>query len=518
MDEVNKGRTARMNEQANILFNFDISSSFSGNSAGKIELSLQLSYLQRSLYAALARGLYIQEGFASLGRRLEAIASHAYVARQTEVMQEASSLMLALPLPKELHSVAQYYQAIYTLKQGDADKAQRIIGAIIDTASPTYQGKGLLSTGGIYVAQGKLEAGVPYFLAAAKTAGEQDIQTFATAQRMIAVVRSIYGDHRQAINDLERLFPLFRAIAKQYPTCYYDFLNSYAVELGEVGRISEAQNVCALTLRSPFITAYSEYTQTRDELEAKRTAATPSVIAVSAAMPEIIPAPEAQAEPEPEPARARSTIYLKLRRSCSAAHLPVATPESAVIFSVNPPVILDRLPESTLPRGPPALGKAVSPNFLQSLWSSADHQTDAQNSCVLSAAYPPPLQIALLLFSLSVPFAWRTFPPYSSSSRLIGVSPKRRINLEIVRAGCRSRDSPPCLTARLCANRPTVNTSACRKVCYLYDRSTIGQRKNSLTWEKGSAAEQTAFAQTSTEPVPLSQPLRAEVWQSRRRR
>src|ERR1700742_971828 len=101
MGEVNKGRTARMNEQANILFNFNISSSISGHSAGKIELSLQPSYLQRSLYAALARGLYIQDGFTVLGERLAAIARHAYLARQMEVMQEASSLMLALPLSKE---------------------------------------------------------------------------------------------------------------------------------------------------------------------------------------------------------------------------------------------------------------------------------------------------------------------------------------------------------------------------------------------------------------------------------
>src|SRR5436305_10312161 len=99
MDEVSKGRTARMNEQASILFN--ISSSFSGNSAGRIELSSPSSYLQPLIRAAIARNLYTLEGFELLGRQLAAIARHAYFARQTEVMKEASQLMLALPLSKE---------------------------------------------------------------------------------------------------------------------------------------------------------------------------------------------------------------------------------------------------------------------------------------------------------------------------------------------------------------------------------------------------------------------------------
>jgi tetratricopeptide (TPR) repeat protein len=359
MDEVNKGRTARMNEQANILFNFDISSSISGLGAGKIELSLPPSYLQRSLYAALARRLYTREGFESLGRRLAAIAHHAYFMRQIAVMQEASSLMLALPLSKGLHSVAQYYQALWFKKKGDFEKAYTLFEKTMDKAPSAFRPQVLLSIGATYFDRGEIESAVPFFLNASHTSDEHSLQTFATAQRMIAVVRSIHGDHQQAINDLERLFPIVRAIAKPHPECYYDFLNSYAVELGEVGRISEAQNVCAVALASTFAKAYPEISQTRDELEAKRTAATPSVVAVPAAAPEVIAAseaqPEAQAESNPEPARARSIISFKLRRACSTARLLAVTPKSAAISSVKPLTLLDQLPESILPCSPPAL-------------------------------------------------------------------------------------------------------------------------------------------------------------------
>jgi hypothetical protein len=230
-----------------------------------------------------------------------------------------------------------------------------MLSYVIDEAPPHYQAQGVLTVGATYFGQSEFEAALPHYFAAARIAREHDVQTFVTAQRMIAVVHSIYGDHQRALDDLERLFPIGRAIAKHYPTSYYDFLNSYALELGEVGRIAEAQNVCAITLASPFAAAYPEYIQTRDELAARRTAATPSIIAVPATAPEIVASSQAQIEPEPTPARARSTISFKLRRyGLLACVLPIV-PAGTILSFVSAQIILDRLADSTLPRGPPAL-------------------------------------------------------------------------------------------------------------------------------------------------------------------
>ncbi|MFL6275544.1 MAG: hypothetical protein ACJ74G_10055, partial [Blastocatellia bacterium] len=166
------------------------------------------------------------------------------------------------------------------------------------------------------------------------------------------VVRSIYGDHRQALADLERLFPIVGAIAKHCPAFYYEFLNSYAIELGEVGRLVEAQNVSAITLASPFAAVYPEFAQTRDELAAKRTAATPSVVAVPA-LPEAIPSP--QAETEPQPAHNRSTIALKLERLCSPTRALTRKKTKSIATGIRVRTILDQLAYSTSPRSPPAL-------------------------------------------------------------------------------------------------------------------------------------------------------------------
>ena len=47
----------------------------------------------------------------------------------------------------------------------------------------------------------------------------------------------------------------------------FDYLNSLAVELGEVGRKYEARNVIKHVLESPFTIAYPEWLETADDLK-----------------------------------------------------------------------------------------------------------------------------------------------------------------------------------------------------------------------------------------------------------
>lgn len=341
-----------MNKQASILLNF-MSSSFCGSGGGLQEPATQSSHVQRLIHSLLARNLRTADGFEHLGRQLAALIRHLYYARQIEAVEPVSQLMLALPTSKEVKAIALHYQALCTWKRGNTDEALFSLQGIAEEATPFSKSRVLYSTGAIYFGQGDFDTALSYHFAAARVAIDRDLLTFAASQKMIAVVHSIYGDHQQALADLERLFPIVRAVAKYCPAFYYEFLNSYAVELGEVGRLTEAQNVCAVTLTSPFAAAYPEFAQTRDELAAKRTEATPSIIAVPAA-PEIIPLTQAEAEVEPEPARARSAIFITLRKVYS---LPRALTRETITrnTTVSARTILKQLAYSTLPRSPPAL-------------------------------------------------------------------------------------------------------------------------------------------------------------------
>ncbi|MFP5265659.1 MAG: hypothetical protein ACLGJB_27565 [Blastocatellia bacterium] len=75
---------------------------------------------------------------------------------------------------------------------------------------------------------------------------------------------------------MENLIP---ALRHAEPRPYYDFLNSYAVELGEAGRTQEARHICRLVLASPFTHAYPEWQETAQDLRApdRSFAAVPSI-------------------------------------------------------------------------------------------------------------------------------------------------------------------------------------------------------------------------------------------------
>jgi hypothetical protein len=65
------------------------------------------------------------------------------------------------------------------------------------------------------------------------------ISEYIDLSKALAVLKAQDGYHERAIADMENLIPLIRHAE---PLVYYELLNSYAVELAEVGRKSEARN------------------------------------------------------------------------------------------------------------------------------------------------------------------------------------------------------------------------------------------------------------------------------------
>jgi len=338
-----------MNRQASILFNI-ISSSISDNFLALQDASAQHSYYQQLICSLLSRSIYATEGFQSLGRQLADIAQHAYFLRQIETVNLASQIMLVLPISSELKGIAYYYQAICAKRKGDFDSARGLLERVVREASQQYKARAFLTIGATYFDSGKVEAALPFYLTAARASRECDPLTMAESQRQIAIIYSAHGDHKRALEGIENLLPLIRVIAKHYPVLRYDYLNSLAVELGEVGRIDEAKAACAIALASPFSTAYPNWSETRDELEAKRTRATPSVVAISAAL-------ECTPSPNVRPARNRKPALALVRSARKKNFLQrtittiVATATIARIELTRS--ILSRVRHSINPRGPP---------------------------------------------------------------------------------------------------------------------------------------------------------------------
>lgn len=215
-----------------------------------------------------------------LGEQLAIIARHAYLAKKMDAVEQASQLMLALPIADQLEGIAKYYQALCTWRRGDISDARRSLEGVAEESTPQYRARALQIIGLTHHDRGELDAALAFYIAAGKASLNCDFLTHVESHRMMAVIRSCHGDHSQALAHLEKLFPSVRAAAKASPVLYYDYLNSLAVELGEVGRLEEAQAALSVSLASPFAPAYQEWSETRDEIAAKRKAASRSVVAI----------------------------------------------------------------------------------------------------------------------------------------------------------------------------------------------------------------------------------------------
>ena len=345
-DEVSNGKAARMNRQARVLFNF-ISSSSSGDFLTLQDTSAQHSYYQRLIYSLLSRSIYTTDGLEFFGKQLVDVARHAFFTKQMDAVEQASQIMLALPISAQLKSVARHYQALCAKRKGDYEGARKLLERVIDEASPQYIARTLQAIGLTYHACGDINEALSFYVAAGKTAIDCDPLTLAGSQAMISIVRSIHGDHKQALAGLEQLFPLARAIGRHYPAFYYDYLNSLAVELGEVGRTDEARRVCQITFASPFAAAHPTWLETRDEIEAKRTDATPSIVAVSTK-------PESETQPSREDKSVRVVALIQPAHETDFFQTSIAIVTTVIAHIKITASILDRVRYSIAPRGPPA--------------------------------------------------------------------------------------------------------------------------------------------------------------------
>jgi tetratricopeptide (TPR) repeat protein len=193
------------------------------------------------------------------------LAHHADNLRQLDTVRQASWLLSALPEP--FNQIGEYYRAKHLRHQGNIIEARLILESVAERAPLQYRARAVQFLGSIAHTTGKYQESLPFYLEATRIAASGnwcDPHTSVTATQNIAIIKSIAGDHRAALADLERLFPMVRAVAEPYK--YHHYLNSLAVELSEVGRTEEAQNICKVVLASPYAFAYPEWRETSDKI------------------------------------------------------------------------------------------------------------------------------------------------------------------------------------------------------------------------------------------------------------
>jgi tetratricopeptide (TPR) repeat protein len=206
-------------------------------------------FYQRLLKGAVTYG--------ELGNRITRAIKAAHAFRQIDTVRELASILINNPI-REYQLIAEYYLVWcqFRDKRYDIEALERI-----SEQTQTYKIKALSSRAAIEVYQGNVDAALHFYMEALKAS--PTISEYAHISRAIAVIKAQAGYHKTAVKDLEQVVPILRHAE---PAVCFDILNSYAVELGEVGRKSEARNVIKLSLASPYAWAYPEWQQTGEDL------------------------------------------------------------------------------------------------------------------------------------------------------------------------------------------------------------------------------------------------------------
>jgi hypothetical protein len=196
-------------------------------------------------------------GYKELGERIVAEVKVAHSFRRADRVRDLSNILIRIPI-KEYQLIARYYLVWCEFKAGRYDV--EALESIIEQ-SRTYKFQALLSRAAVEAYRGKPERALYFYtesLRASATVSER-----LGASMAIAVEKAKEGFHASALKDIEALLPLIRHAE---PRLYFDLLNSYAVELGQAGRLCEARNICQVVLASPFAYAYPEWRETAEEL------------------------------------------------------------------------------------------------------------------------------------------------------------------------------------------------------------------------------------------------------------
>jgi len=241
------------------------------------------AFCQR-LASGLVKGIHRHQALGDLGERLVVLAEHAHAFRQMDALEQVSQFLMSWPLPKQYEAIGEYYQAlcIQRLGRGDADRAASLLARVTESAQPKYRVRAMISLGANSRNQGDNQSALAVYNEAARFAFRNNLNdpySVITAQRMFAVIAGEDGNHRGALALLESLFPFAHTMRSSQPHVYYDYMNSLAVELGEVGRLEEAMNVSQVVVASPFAGAYPEWRETRNEIALSGCGASRSVVA-----------------------------------------------------------------------------------------------------------------------------------------------------------------------------------------------------------------------------------------------
>ncbi len=309
--------------------------------------------LHNIVVSRLARTANSRQAFNNLAQRLIRFAEHAYSLRDLNALKDVSQILISLPIA-DAQQIGQYYQAIVIKRKGRTYEAQSLLEAVANNRPLVYRARAIQALGALYHDKGQLTEALSFHLEAVRAASDGagcDLLAMLMAHLEISHVLSDLGDHQGALAILENLLPLIHSVTKRNPLYFYLYHNELAIEFAELGRIAEAEAACAIALASPFAPAYPEWSETRDEIAARRQSVSSLTVAVQKA--EADASQQVESERNSAPSHTFALNWFVCGKTLfQRTEVQIAIPAVIAHCSKNQ-IILERFGETIKPRAPP---------------------------------------------------------------------------------------------------------------------------------------------------------------------
>jgi tetratricopeptide (TPR) repeat protein len=310
--------------------------------------------LQHIVASHFAQTAHSQEVFVKLTNELIHHAEQAYVMRDAEALGEVSQVLMNLPVDAA-RQIGLYYHALAINRKGHREEAEGLLERVYNDAPLTYRARALQTLGANHHDKGLLDEALKFQLEVLRVTSAENVhglQPTLMAGFEISTIKSLDGNHRGALSSLRGLGALVNLVARQQPFYFYLYCSELAIELGELDQVAEAEAALDIALTSPYAPAYPNWAETRQELEAKRTSATPSVVAVNQTS-EVIPTPQTQPQPCRKPNRVVAFRWLRIKRTSIQTAVIAIARFRAIACSRSNRNTLERLGRCIRSRAPP---------------------------------------------------------------------------------------------------------------------------------------------------------------------
>lgn len=141
---------------------FTVISSF--NPMVDIQSAIGRPEFNQQIFQTVIRRINRRQSLNQLAEKLIAIADIAYPLRQMETVEQASDILLSLPLPREYKSIASYYKAFCIKRRGQFDEARAMFEEVADDPSSKYKARAIIALGSVAFDSGDFKTAIPLYI------------------------------------------------------------------------------------------------------------------------------------------------------------------------------------------------------------------------------------------------------------------------------------------------------------------------------------------------------------------